>query len=56
MRERSISYYLTDEAAERRIAALVQRIATEGLKPGESVPARILVAADFLRGQMQVAA
>jgi hypothetical protein len=56
MRERSVSYYLTAEASQLRLNALVKRIATEGLKPGESVPARILVLADALRGEMRTAA
>lgn len=39
------SYYLTDEAASARMAKLIQRIAKEGLKAGESVPAHIMAAA-----------
>ena len=39
------SYYLTEEAAAQRMAKLVQRIATEGLRPGECVPASILAEA-----------
>jgi len=50
------SYYLTNEAAELRISKLIERIAKDGLKSGESVPARILVAADFRRGELRVAA
>lgn len=56
MREHAPSYYLTDEAAELRISKLIERIAKDGLRPGESVPARILVAADFRRGELKVAA
>lgn len=47
--EHQPTYYLSDEASELRIAALVRRIATEGLRPGESVPARILAMAESVR-------
>lgn len=40
--EHQPSYYLSDEAAERRLHALVQRIAVAGLRPCESVPERIM--------------
>ena len=40
--EHQPSYYLSDEAAELRLHALVQRVAVAGLRPGESVPARIM--------------
>lgn len=54
--EHQPSYYLSDEAADLRIAKLVERIAIEGLKPGESVPAHIKAMADFRRGQQRRAA
>ena len=54
--EHAPSYYLTDEAAELRISKLIERIAKDGLRPGESVPTRILVAADFRRGELRAAA
>lgn len=50
------SYYLTDEAAAQRMAKLVQRIAKEGLKPGESVPASILALARTAEHTRQEAA
>lgn len=50
------SYYLSDEANERRLAKLVERIATDGLRSGESVPARIMVMADWRRGELRAAA
>lgn len=56
MRKHHPSYYLTDEAAERRIEKLIDRIARDGLRPGESVPARIMVMADFRRGELAAAA
>lgn len=56
MREQAPSYYLTDEAAELRISKLIDRLAKEGARPGESFPASILVAADFRRGELRVAA
>jgi len=40
--EHQPSYYLSDDAAERRLHALVSRIAVVGLRPGESVPDRIM--------------
>lgn len=39
------SYYLTDEASAARMAKLIQRIAKEGLRAGESVPEHVLCAA-----------
>jgi len=36
------SFYLTEEAEALRLSKLVERIAKEGLRPGEAVPARIL--------------
>lgn len=54
--EHQSTYYLTEEAAERRLAKLVDRIAREGLRPGESVPVRIEVMADFRRGELRAAA
>jgi hypothetical protein len=42
------SFYLSDEANSARMAKLIQRIATKGLQPGESVPARIMAEADRL--------
>jgi hypothetical protein len=56
MQAERCSYYLTDEAAERRLAKLVDRIAREGLRPGESVPDHITVMADFRRGELRAAA
>jgi hypothetical protein len=56
MRKHQPSYYLTEEAEERRLVRLIDRIAREGLKPGESVPARIMVLADMRRGEMRAVA
>jgi hypothetical protein len=54
--EHQPSFYLTEEAAQKRIEKLIDRIARDGLRPGESVPARIMVMADFRRGELRVAA
>ena len=54
--EHQPTYYLTEEAAELRIAKLINRIAREGLRPGEAVPAYITVMADFRRGELRAAA
>lgn len=43
------TYYLTDEAAAVREERLVERIAREGLKPGEAVPASIAAKAEAMR-------
>lgn len=40
---------LSIEAEARRLHKLVERLATEGFKPGESVPARILAMVDARR-------
>lgn len=56
MREYHPTYYLSDEAARERIEKLIERIAREGLRAGESVPTHIVVAADFRRGEVVVAA
>lgn len=53
--EHAPSYYLTDEAAQQRISKLIERIAKEGLRKGESVPARIMIAASFRRGELRAA-
>lgn len=50
------TYYLTEDAAQRRIAKLIDRIAREGLRPGESVPVYLMVMADFRRGEIRSAA
>jgi hypothetical protein len=50
------TYYLTEEACQRRISALIDRIARDGLKPGEAVPNAILAAADIRRGELRGAA
>lgn len=50
------SYYLSDEAAAKRMAKLVQRIVEEGLRPGESVPVHILADADRAAIEQELAA
>lgn len=43
-----ISADLRPEAEQRRLERLVERIAVDGLRPGESVPARVMrMVADF---------
>ena len=55
MREYHPTYYLSDEAAQKRMTKLIARIAQEGLRPGESVPMYVMVAADFRRGELAAA-